>query len=134
MGGFGRVTGTGECSPAAGWCEWVAGGFLVYPGVREEVRQMASAGAGSAGVEVARGGVMNSPRYAGNGRRAGRLAALGAGVVVRKKAASTGAGWAGGYRVGGVDRGWGGLAVIGAAGGAGSTAADTGGVRQFTPG
>ena len=40
---------------------------------------MASAGAGSAGVEVARGGVMNSPRYAGNGRRAGRLAALGAG-------------------------------------------------------
>ena len=130
MGGFGRVTGTGECSPAAGWCEWVAGGFLVYPGVREEVRQMASAGAGSAGVEVARGGVMNSPRHAGNGRRAGRLAALGAGVVVRKKAASAGAGWAGGYRVGG-------LAVIGAAGGAGgagSTAADTGGVRQFTPG
>ena len=73
----------------------MAGGFLVYPGVREEVRQMASAGAGSAGVEVARGGVMNSPRYAGNGRRAGRLAALGAGVVVRKKAASAGAGWGG---------------------------------------
>ena len=89
---------------------------MVYPGVREEVRQMASAGAGSAGVEVARGGVMNSPRYAGNGRRAGRLAALGAGVVVRKKAASAGAGWAGGYRVGG-------LAVIGAAGGAGGQVA-----------
>ena len=99
VGGFGRVTGTGECSPAAGWCEWVAGGFLVYPGVREEVRQMASAGAGSAGVEVARGGVMNSPRYAGNGRRAGRLAALGAGVVVRKKAASA--------QGGRVDTGWG---------------------------
>ena len=78
---------------------------------------MASAGAGSVGVEVARGGVMNSPRYAGNGRRAGRLAALGAGVVVRKKAASAGAGWAGGYRVGG------GLAVIGAAGGAGGQVA-----------